>query len=318
MRGPTAGVGIFSKFFAVLATVTSCAYSHAEFSILDDGGELYLYENRKLVLGITYRSPANPDASEQDAPRLPIGYIDPLFDLEGHPLTGSQEYGPAGLFWCWAGENVYGAFDLCAGAGVERVFERKIRTIARPNGASLTHQYVWLDPSSGAGFAIETVRIDVKPSLRTERLLDLEITLRNVSDSVLTLRSPANGQTVGLHLVTNPRRSFSGVALVPDEEVTATGDWASVSLRIPRSSRYSGVAIFPSPENSDVTRPIWTLPRDGLMVAAWPEHATVELQPGEAHTVRFGLYVYRGQIGRKAMDAFYSEYVQREDMRLEP
>ena len=321
MQGTTGRSAVVRKALALLSVVTSCAYSHAEFSIADDGAALFLYENRKLVLGFTYRSPTIPDAREAAPPNAPlsaIGYIDPLFDLEGHALTGSEENAPGGLFWCWIGQSEYGDFDLCTGVGVERAFERKIHAVAEPHGASLAYQYVWLDPSTGGAFAIETVQIDIEPSLPTKRLLELEITLRNVSGSVLTLNSPAAPQIVGLHLVTNPQRSFSGVALVPDEEVTATGNWASVSLRIPRSSRYSGVAIFPSPENPETTRPHWTIPRDGVLVAAWPERVRIELQPGEAYRVRYGLLIHRGQAGRKALDDAYSEYTQRGDIAPEP
>ena len=318
MQGTTGRSAVVRKALALLSVLTSCAYSHAEFSIADDGAALFLYENHKLVLGFSYRSPTIPDAPAQDAPRPAFGYIDPLFDLEGHTLTGSGENGPGGLFWCWAGQSEYGDFDLCAGVGAERVFERKIHAVAEPDRASLAYQYAWLDPSTGGAFAIETVRIDIESSLPTQRLLELEITLRNVSGSVLTLNSPAAPRTVGLHLVTNPQRSFSGVALVPDEEVTTAGNWASVSLRIPRSSRYSGIAIFPSPENPETTRPHWMIPRDGVLVAAWPQRATVALRPGEMYRVRYGLYVHRGQSGRKVMDDAYSEYTQRGSAAREP
>ena len=220
MQGSTNISAVVRKALALLSVGTSCAYSQAEFSIADDGAAFFLYENRKLVLGFTYRSrriPDAPEAAPQDAPRPVIGYIDPLFDLEGHALTGSEENGPGGLFWCWVGQSEHGDFDLCTGVGVERAFERKIHAVAEPDGASLAYQYVWLDPSTGGAFAIETVRIDIESSLPTKRLLELEITLRNVSGSVMTLNSPASPRTVGLHLVTNPQRSFSGVALVPDE-----------------------------------------------------------------------------------------------------
>lgn len=317
MPGAIDGVPVFPKVCALMTIMASCTFSHAEFSISDDGTALYLYENRTLVLGFTYRSPTPSDTTEvapKDIPEPAIGYIDPLFDLEGHALTGSGENGPGGLFWCWAGRTENGEFDLCSGVGVERTFERKIHAVALPDEASLAYQYAWLDPSSGAAFAIETVRIDIKPSVPTKRLLELEITLRNVSGSTLTLIAPSSPQTVGLHLLTNPERSFSGVALVPDEEVTTTGNWASVSLRIPRSSRYSGIAIFPNPKTSGAIPPQWAIPRDGVLVAAWPPRTTVELQPGEAYRVRYGLYIHRGQSRRSAMDNAYFEYLQNADI----
>lgn len=312
MQEMASEVSIFRRVCALVIMVASCTCSQADFSIADDGAALYLYENRKLVLGFAYRLPTSRDAREsapEDLPKPVIGYIDPLFDLEGHALTGSGENGQGGLFWCWAGRREQGEFDLCSGVGVERVFERKIHAVALPDGASLAYQYAWLDPSSGGAFAIETVRIDLKPSVPTQRLLELEITVRNVSGSVLTLIAPPAPQTVGLHLLTNPERSFSGIALVPDEEVTTTGNWASVSLRIPRSSRYSGIAIFPNLKGPGDIRPQWVIPRDGVLVAAWPPRTTVELQPGEAYQVRYGLYIHRGQARRGALNTVYSEYI---------
>lgn len=304
---------------AALAFSAACTLvlsANAEFHFDDDGTGLTVLENSRPVFTYHYRDVPPPDGMDPGRWRR-SSYIHPLYGIFGETLTEDfpQDHPHhRGVFWAWpqcrAGDS---PMDFWTLLGAHQVFERWTQLGSDADRAVLGVQNAWIHDETGRAHVLEIITITTHPANARSRAIDLHLTFTNVSDQPVHIAGQEGKGYGGLTIRPDASRkpfAFTTARGRSDEDALSLDTpWADVSMRMPRSSRYSGVAIFQHPDNPGYPHPGWILRHYGLLGAAWPHTQGIELAPGQTFELRYRLHVHTGAGEDIGLPAVYAEYL---------
>lgn len=303
---------------ALIAPVTTSA----DFTFQDDGQALTLIENGAPVLVYRYGTVDPPE--RVDAKFRRACYIHPLYGLDGEVLTQDfpiDHRHHRGVFWAWPKSTVGGTLaDIWALEGIRQVHEAFLERRAGTNEAVVAVQNRWVyDDAPDKPTVRETVRFVVHPAVEKGRAIDFELTFENVSSEEVVISGSAaedKGVTKGYGGfclrpdATRLPMTFTAVNGVEEEDaLSLETPWCDVSFAIEKGSeKMSGVAIFQHPKNPGYPHPGWILRHYGFLGASWPHTEHHPLAPGASITLRYRLWVHRGNAAEADVPAAFAAY----------
>ncbi|MGQ9732559.1 MAG: PmoA family protein [Candidatus Zipacnadales bacterium] len=266
---------------------------------------LVLSEREAAVLAYNYGM-VLPAGVPEDRRRS--SYIHPLYGLDGELITDDfpqDHYHHRGIFWAWpyvtVGER---KVDLWSLRGICTQFEQ------------------WLGQHVGSSCAVLGVQNGWY--IGEERVLEEQAWFR-------VWRAGETGRAIDVHLTFEAQRAplsllgatgkgYGGLGLrtqtVADKTVTKSDGkttnssneervpWADLSARFPGPDRMSGVAIFIDAENPGFPNG-WCLRDYGFLGVNWPGLESVTLEPGSPVTLKYRLWIHRGDVNTGQVAAAY-------------
>lgn len=294
--------------------------AEAEFYVQDDGRGLAVFENSRPVLVYNYETLEPPGGVDGDRWRRSC-YIHPLYGPHGEILTEDfppGHYGHRGLFWAWpecrAGGRLMNLWTL---EGAHPVFERWTQYSVDEERVVIGVENAWIDDESGRAYVLEGVTLIIWPSKARGRAVDFHLKCTNVSDGPVQVSGHREEGYGGLTFRASrsrmPYTFVTAQGVFKGEAPLADTPWAGLSFRVPRSSRYSGVAIFQHPGNPGHPNAGWIMRDYGLLGASWPRAEALELDPGETFELRYRLYIHAGRGDNAGLASIYANYVKNQD-----
>jgi hypothetical protein len=285
--------------FATIAVVFATVVVNANDVFLwteQDGGKLSLTEAGKPVLVFNYGLQLKEGVKEQFRR---ADYFHPIYDLDGVVITDDfpkDHFHHRGLFWGWPEVVVVGkTYDPWACVGIQQRFQRWLKRETRSNCAVLSVENGWF---LGEQSVIrETVEARIHRATDTGRALDVTVTLEAEKEPVkMSGRRDGNKGYGGFTLRVAPRRDAS-VSLptgrIEKDAIQVKALWADYSAKFGTGDAVSGVAIFDHPKNP-AHPTTWMTRYYGVLNPTWPALETADLVPGKPVTLRYGLWIHRG------------------------
>jgi hypothetical protein len=245
-------------------------------------------------------------------------YLHPVYDLDGTSLTDDfpeDHYHHRGLSWMWPQVIVAGQrHDLWHLQGVSQKFVEWLAMETGPVCATLGVKNVWL--LDGRTIVDEWVWVRAFRASRLGRVLDISLTWRAVE--TVTLTGEGTKGYGGLCFRLSPRSD----AVITNREGRLTGDsdlqpsmWADQSGLF-QESRWSGVAIFQHRANAGYPAG-WCLRHYGFLGVSWPGLERYALGAGELLTLRFRIWIHRGDVRAGRVEDAFAVFSKMSDFRLE-
>ncbi|HNR30367.1 MAG TPA: PmoA family protein [Candidatus Hydrogenedentes bacterium] len=306
----------------VLATMIFPSSGFGAFVFQDDGQALTILENDAPVLVYRYGMVEPPE--RVDAKFRRACYIHPLYGLDGEVLTQDFPFDHRhhrGVFWAWPKSTVGGrAADVWALEGIRQVHEAFVERRADAAEAVIAVRNGWVyDDEPGKAVVREHVRFVVHPVGENTRAIDFELTFENASgEEVVISGSSAEDKGVtkgygGFCLRPDATRSpmrFTAVNGVEKEDaLSLETPWCDVSFPVERKDdKLSGVAIFQHPRNPGYPHPGWILRHYGFLGVSWPHTVDHPLAPGASVTLRYRMWIHRGDADAAGIPAAFAAY----------
>ena len=272
-----------------------------------DAGALTLRDGERSVL--TYRH--GDHLKEGVNPRYTRScYVHPLHDLDGHAITDDlprDHYHHRGVFWTWPRMKARGksvqTWHPCK-PPLRQYFVKwlKRETDARCATLSVRNEWKLADERVGT----ETVTFVVHPANDVGRAIDVTLIFEAVGGPVELLGAKKKGYG-GLCVRLDP--SLKRAAMTTDvgalrkDSTNVPYRWADLS------AHGRGAAVFVHPKHPDYP-PTWLIRNSyaGILNVSWPGLKPVTLEPGEPITLRYRLYVHRGDVTTGKVKQAYAEY----------
>ncbi|MFA6563998.1 MAG: DUF6807 family protein [Verrucomicrobiia bacterium] len=260
------------------------------------GGKLELTEAGKPVLVFNHGLQLKEGVKEQFRR---ADYFHPIYDLDGVIITEDfpkDHFHHRGLFWGWPEVTVgVKTYDPWACVGIQQRFKRWLARETKADCAVLGVENGWF--LGDESVIRETVEARVHRRSDTGRALDVTVTLEAEKEPVnMRGRHDGNKGYGGFTLRVAPRRDAS-VSLptgrIEKDAVQVKALWADYSAKFGTGEAVSGVAIFDHPKNP--THPTtWMTRYYGVLNPTWPALQTAKLEPGRPVTLRYRLWIHRG------------------------
>lgn len=239
-------------------------------------------------------------------------YIHPLFSLDGKPLTDdfpADHLHHHGLFWTWPVVITRDQeTQTWHPANLRQYFLRWLKREVHDRSATISVENAWkLDGSEVV--AKEAVTLRVHPVDDSGRAIDVELTIEAVGGPLELRGTPDQNKGYG-GLTLRGAPKFKGLPILTDRG-EFTGEHNNVKLRwADLSTKEAGVAIFVSADHPDYP-PSWVLRTSyaGLLNVSWPGLASVLLHPGKPITLRYRIYIHRGNMIPERIDQAYKRYL---------
>jgi hypothetical protein len=290
------------------------AEAEAQFSFVEDGaaGTLMIRDGKTPVLIYRYGDELKPGA---DPKYTQSCYVHPLYSLDGVALTDdfpADHLHHHGLFWVWPVVRTRGVTTSTWEPLLPRLrqhFTRWLKREAVDGSFLLSVENEWRLEGKEA-VARERVTFRVHPADRLGRAIDFELVIEALGGPLELRGTPAENKGYG-GLCFRGAPAFTGAAMTTDEgelkedAVNAPFRWADLS------TADSGVAIFVSPDHPGYPTK-WLIRNSyaGVMNVSWPGLDPVVLRPGEPVTLRYRIYVHRGDAGAADLSAAYAAYTK--------
>jgi hypothetical protein len=251
--------------------------------------------------------------SGQDAKQARSCYIHPLFSLDGEILSAdfpADHLHHHGLFWTWPSVMVRGVATQTwhpAEPSLRQHFVKWAKREADGQGARLIVESVWKLRES-EDVVEETVTLAVHGASLSGRAIDVEIVLRPVGGP-LELRGAAeeNKGYGGLSFRGAPL--LKGATLTTDEGLLTADSTGKPFRWADLSTPELGVAVFVSPDHPGY--PLGWLARNsyaGILNPSWPGLAGTTLAPDVPISLRYRVYVHRGDASAARVEEAYEAY----------
>lgn len=248
-------------------------------------------------------------------------YVHPLYSLDGQALTEDfprDHRHHHGLFWAWPVVEVRGARTSNWEPGEPPLrprFVEVIMTGVSGAGARLVVRNAWR-LGDAEDVAEETVTIVARPATPQGRAIDVEIALRPVGGEIALRGTPADNKGYGglcfrgVAEDGQGRDVFRGSVMTTDQgplEADSTGRpfrWADLSTPA------LGLAVFVPPDHPASPLP-WLVRNSyaGILNPCWPGLAGATLAPGGTVTLRYRIYVHRGDAAAGRVREAYEAYI---------
>lgn len=273
-------------------------------------GTLTIMDGERPVLTYRYGDQLPPGL---DAKQSRSCYIHPLYSLDGAVLTADfpgDHLHHHGLFWTWPAITVRGVETQTwhpAEPSLRQHFVKWIKREADNEGAVVTVENTWKLRES-EDVAEETVTLRIHGASRFGRAIDVEIVFRPVGGP-LELRGAAEENKGYGGLCFRGAPLLQGAALTTDKGLLkedSTGRpfrWADLS------TPDLGIAIFVSPGHPG--SPVDWLVRTsyaGVLNPSWPGLAGTTLATDVPVTLRYRVYVHRGDAAAGRVEEAYAAY----------
>ncbi len=310
------------RYIIGLCILVGCAGSAlADFTLKDTGKSLLVMDQGKAVLQYNYDFIEPPKGVDEHYRRA--CYIHPLYGLDGEVLTQDfprDHYHHRGVFWAWPqakwGEQPMNIWLL---EGVRKHHMRFLEQQAEANKAIIAVENQWIyDAEPDKPVMQEKVRFTVLPETECGRAIDFELSFKNVSEEVVTLKGAEqdNKGYGGFCVRTNPDLKpihfAAGRGRISKDLLRLESPWVDMSVRQrKRSQEKAGVAIFQHAGNPGYPHPGWILRHYGFLGQSWPHTEMYELQPGDSVTLRYRLYVHRGDADDGKVKSMFEAYSQK-------
>jgi hypothetical protein len=250
-------------------------------------------------------------------------YIHPLYSLDGQILTQDFPRDHShhhGLFWAWPVVEVRGVKTSNwepREPSLRQIFVKWVKREVTDAGARLVVENAW-KLGGTEDVAEETVTIFVYGATLYGRAIDIEIVLRPVGGP-MTLRGAPEDKKGYSGLCFRGRnvegwdiKVFMGAAMTTDEGPLAadsTGKsfrWADISA----PAVGGGVAIFVSPDHPGYPVP-WLVRNSyaGVLNPCWPGLEGAVLAPDVPVSLRYRIYVHRGDAASGRVKEAYEAYI---------
>lgn len=242
-------------------------------------------------------------------------YIHPLFSLDGQALTDdfpADHFHHHGLFWVWPVVRTRGLSTSTWEPKLPRLRQHFVRWLKRDatKGAYIISvENAWKLEAKEA-VAKEIVTLYINPAEKQNRTIDLELTIEAVGGP-LELQGTQDQKKGYGGLCFRGAPLFTGAIMTTDkgplkEDVIQTPfGWADLS------TRDLGVAIFVSPDHPGFPTK-WMIRNSyaGVINVSWPGLEPIVLKPGEPVTLRYRIYVHRGDAAGADVKAAYDAYAK--------
>lgn len=238
-------------------------------------------------------------------------YIHPLYSPGGHVLTDDfpeDHLHHHGVFWTWPVVRTRGQdTQTWHPANLRQHFVRWLKREAGRNAATLSVENAWkLDGQEVV--AKETVTLYIHPVDKIGRAIDVELTIQAVSGPLLLRGAQEENKGYGgLSLRGAPM--FKGAELTTDKG-PLEGDinnteffWTDLS------TEECGVAVFVAPDHPGFPIP-WSNRNSyaGFLNASWPGLRAAILKADAPVTLRYRIYVHRGNSETANIPEVYEKY----------
>ncbi len=260
-----------------------------------DDKYLHLFEEDKAVLTYNYGMLLKEGVPED---RRRSCYIHPVYGLDGEILTDdfpADHLHHRGLCWVWPRVIIDDKeCDLWDLRGIGQKFERWLGQEVGPVCAVFGAANGWY--VGDEKIINETVWVRVFRAGVKGRAIDVELTLNATKQPVkISGRPPVKGYG-GFSFRFAPREETvltSPAGKEAEDSNLKPYPWADLSARFAGRDTFSGVAIFDDAKNPGFPNG-WTLRNYGFLGAAWPGLEMYTLKPGKPLTLRYRLWVHRG------------------------
>jgi len=241
-------------------------------------------------------------------------YIHALYSLDGQVLTDDfpkDHLHHHGVFWTWPIVKTRDQLTQTwhpHSPSLRQYFVRWLKREKKNGTAIISVENVWkLDNREVV--AKEIVTLQIHPADNTSRALDLELKIQAVGSSLILQGTPDQNKGYG-GLSIRGAPMFTGASMSTDRGMLEEDStnvpfyWADLS------TKDLGVAIFVSPDHPDF--PITWLIRNsyaGFINASWPGLDPSVLEPDESVTLRYRIYVHRGDRTTGKVREAYKQYL---------
>ncbi len=263
-----------------------------------DGGRMQLLEGDRPVFVYNYGMQLAPGSPED---RRRSTYIHPVYDLDGRAMTDdfpADHYHHRGLSWMWPRVTVEGKqLDLWHIRGIRQSFEMWLAQEVGPVCATLGVKNSWHLTDRKVKVMDEWVWVRVFRAGEHGRAIDVRITWRALQP--IEILGQVDSGYGGFVLRLTKRQGTSLVTtsgLQAKDSDLQTAAWADESGKFAGSAEDSGVAIFQHPSNPGFPTG-WTLrgaDNYGFLGVAWPGVQPAKMEPGRPVTLRYRVWIHRG------------------------
>ncbi|MEW5900150.1 MAG: PmoA family protein [Acidobacteriota bacterium] len=291
----------------------STVFAFAQMEFIEDSakGILTLRDGRTDVLTYCFGDQLKKGV---DRTQTRSSYIHPLFSPDGRALTADfpeDHLHHHGLFWAWPVIKTRGQETSNWAPSTPPLRQRFARWLGRKAGAEeavLSVENIWeLQAKEVVAREIVTVRVYRADLLG--RLIDLEIQIEAAGGPLEIQGTPDQNKGYG-GLCFRGAAMFQGAAMTTDEgrlkedSVNRSFRWADLS------SADCGVAIFVAPSHPGFPT-AWLIRNSygGLLNPCWPGLEPVVFQPGQPVTLRYRIYVHRGDADSGGVREAYEKYL---------
>jgi len=245
-------------------------------------------------------------------------YIHPVWGIDGEVLTDDfpkDHYHHRGLSWMWNRVRIGGReVDIWTLKGIRQQFGKWLDRKADASGAVLAVENNWV--MDGPPVAKETVEIRASAAEKTGRAIDVRVTLESLAQPIELLGEITKGYG-GLCLRFAPREET--VITTPAGKQAKDSDhlkfpWADLSARFAGRKEPSGAAIFVHPQNPGAPNE-WTLRNYGFLGPCWPGMEKYTLEPGKPVTLKYRLWIHRGDAAQGKVAEACKDYLAEPDAR---
>ena len=288
--------------------------AQAQFTFIEDSikGTLTMCEGKSEVLTYRYGEQIKQGI---DPKYTQSCYIHPLFSLDGRVLTDdfpADHFHHHGIFWVWPVVRTRGLSTSSWEPKLPRLRQHFIRWLKRegPNGVFLLSvENDWkLDEKETV--AKEIVTMTVHPAEKTGRAIDLEIKLEAVGGRLEFQGTPDQNKGYG-GLCFRGSPMFTGSAMTTDEGVLREDAIHTPFRWVDLSTNDLGISIFVSPDHPGFPTK-WMVRNSyaGIINVSWPGLASVLLEHGAPVSLRYRIYVHRGDAAAAGVKAAYARYLK--------
>jgi len=289
----------------------------AQMAFLEDAekGTLTVKDGKAGVL--TYRF-GDQQKKGIDPEQTRSCYIHPLYSLDGKILTEDfpqDHLHHHGLFWTWPVVKTRGQdTQTWHPANLRQYFVRWQKRGVHDNTALIRVENAWrLDGKEEV--AKEVVTLQIHQADDIGRAIDLELAFEAVGGPLELCGTPDQNKGYG-GLTLRGAPGFKGLPILTDRG-ELTGEQNNLPLRwADLSTGKMGVAIFVPPGHPDFPPP-WVLRTSyaGLLNVSWPGLKSVLFHPGKSITLRYRLFIHRGNMTQEQIRHVYENYLRSD--RLE-
>jgi hypothetical protein len=282
------------------------------FAFVDDAeaGVLTLQAAGEPIYGFVYKPKLKSGFAE--AYRR-MGYIHPLYGLDGHPLTKdfpSDHPHHRGLWVSWPKMEYEGqTVQLWHPSPLRQQFGRWLERDTGPDKATLELTNHWVLDGETIGHT--RWRITTHRERSNYRAIDLTLTLRAGDKPIKLAGKPGRKGYGGLCLRT--ASDLKGGRLVTDsgpvkgDIVAKDHRWADLS------NNKRGVAILAHPANPN-NPPPWLVRNTygGILNPQWPGRREVTLKPGHPIKLRYRMIVHRGDLSQEKLNILFKQWAEQD------
>lgn len=294
----------------LMLAAQSALVAATRFEIREDQKDFISIDEGSVPVFRYVRGEILPTGAPEDRRRST--YVDPLYSLDGKPLTDDgpkDHYHHRGLSWMWAVVSFDKVTkDLWTLKGIRQHYESH-QAKALDDRAVLRVKNYWQEDSTKRRLLNETVTLAALRSDGAGRIIDYELELAAV-DTPVSIGVSHRGYS-GLTLRFAPRRDTIITASkgVVDKDVDRQRyTWADLSAVFGQSRDYDGITIFDNQSNPHFPCG-WTLRSYGMLNPAFTSTSTdYTIEPGKPLTLRYRIYVHRGKADPSKLQKVFDEY----------